>query len=121
MRLCVFAVHELFRLVQSFELTLDERTNEIGFIKGILYFPENIELHFREFIDVEKNEKYKYAYHLMKNKNLIFRYDNANDIESRKLTTHPHHKHLADGSIQGSSEIGLQEVLMEIENDFDLS
>lgn len=102
----------------SYHLTFDERSNEIGFITGILYFPDNIELHFREFIDVALNHKYKYAYHVMKKGKIQFRYDNSNDIQARKLKTHPHHKHLPDGSIVESGEIDLEGVLREIEDLF---
>jgi hypothetical protein len=44
---------------------------------------------------------------------MIFRYDNA--PHHREIITFPHHKHL-DLRIQPSKEIGLAEVLSEIEN-----
>lgn len=106
--------------VDSYELVLDERSTQIGYIKGILYFDRNIKLHFREFVDIENNEKYKYAYHLMKNNELIFRYDNSNDIYSRRLNTHPHHKHLQDDTIQGVLQVELEDVLQEIEDNWNL-
>lgn len=107
---------ESCELVENYQITLDERTREIGFIKAVLFFAQNMELHFREFIDVGKNQKYKYAYHLMKGQILIFRYDNANDIESRTFASYPHHKHLSDGSIIASLEVELRDVLQEIED-----
>ncbi len=101
--------------LNTYDLTFDERTNEIGYVKGALYFPKGIELHFREYVDVARNEKYKYAYHVMRDTELVFRYDNADDVQARELESYPHHKHLADGSVTEAEEQSLQDVLAEIE------
>ncbi len=60
-------------------LDIDQRSSLRGFIKGLLRFDDDFELHFREFIDVTLAEpRIMYAYHYQdKSKELIFRYDNA--------------------------------------------
>ena len=51
--------------VQSYDVTFDKRTDAIGFIKGVLFFDNEFELHIREFVDTSRNAKYKYAYHFI--------------------------------------------------------
>ncbi len=109
------SVIELCEFVYSYDLKFDERSNDVGYIKGTLNFPQGFELHFREYVDAAKGEKYKYAYHAMKNTMMIFRYDNASDIQARALESFPHHKHLADETVIEAEVKTLQEVLAEIE------
>jgi hypothetical protein len=42
----------------------DERSETMGFMRGLLHFDDGSELHIREFVDVSTGiERYKYAYH----------------------------------------------------------
>jgi len=97
--------------VLSKEILYNQRTQQIGFIKGTLTFTDGSELYFKEFVDVETRIiKYRYGYHYQKKDVLIFRYDN-----------HPHknipatHKHqAAPEDTVFSSPPTLKEVLNEI-------
>lgn len=78
--------------VTAKEISCDQRTSHIGFIKGTLIFHDASQLHFKEFIDTEDGiTKYKYGYHYQKENNIIFRYDNVAHINK---PTPFHHKHL---------------------------
>lgn len=92
----------------------DERSETQGFIRGLLHFDDGSELHMREFVDVSVDiDRYKYAYHYMRQDRLIFRYDNSADITARDFTTYPHHKHVAN-IIEESIAPSLADVLAEI-------
>ena len=92
----------------------DERSETMGFIRGLLHFEDASELHLREFVDVSDGiDRYKYSYHYMHEGRMIFRYDNAADITARELQTYPHHKHVRE-AIEASHAPTLQEVLEEI-------
>jgi hypothetical protein len=74
------------------DLQIDQRSSLRGFITGRLQFNDGSELHFREFLDVSRDEpRLMYAYHYQSaNKTLIFRYDNA---AHRPQLPQPEHKH----------------------------
>ena len=79
------------------EISYDQRTTYIGFIKGFLTFIDSSQLHFKEFIDTQEPiTKYKYGYHYQKENDFIFRYDNY--IHSVKSNLPIHHKHLPSTS-----------------------
>ena len=68
-------------------------------------------LEFTEVKDVMESAKIKYRYNYINSKNeLIFRYDNAK--HHTELKTFPHHKHLAEKTIE-AAEPNLYEVLNE--------
>lgn len=95
--------------------TYDKRDEHIGFIKGIIYFPDFSELHIREFVNVEyEKNRITYAYHYMKNLKMIFRYDNASDVEAVSLVSFPHHKHLNSKRVIESDAPLIEEILDEI-------
>lgn len=100
--------------VRSYDIQFDKRSDYIGFIRGVLYFGNQIELHFREFTDTRTGQKYKYAYHFMQQTHLIFRYDNSDAVQSREFTTHPHHKHLQNGTVTDANEPSLDQILTEV-------
>lgn len=76
------------------EVFYDQRTQDLGFIKGILTFRDSSQLHFKEFVDSEKEPtRYMYGYHYQKGDKLLFRYDNY--LHSPKLNLPLHHKHLS--------------------------
>lgn len=97
----------------------DKRSPSLGFLRGELTTVDGTILHVREFIDVERGvNRITYAYQYMGTEHqLVFRYDNADDLHSRlHLSTHPHHKH--DGSqenVVASHAPTLAQVLDEIE------
>lgn len=90
----------------------DRRSAFRGFIAGVLKFEDESELHFREFIDTTFLEpRLMYSYHYQDGqKQLIFRYDNA---EHKPLLSQPEHKHTPTG-IEISSASPLIEILDEI-------
>jgi hypothetical protein len=92
----------------------DERSETKGFMRGLLYFDDDSELHRRECVDVSTGiERYKHSYHYMRAGRLMFRYDNSADITARDFATYPHHKHVGD-TIQATSAPSLAEVLVKI-------
>jgi len=74
-------------------------------------------LQFMELIYIKRDEmiRLKYRFHLMNvNDEMIFRYDNAPDRP--EIATYPHHKHVKGEEVpRRSKEVGLKEVLLEIE------
>ncbi len=104
------------RFLSSHSLSLEERFPHLGLIKGSLIFIDGSQLHFTEFVDFEyKTEKIKYSYHYMKEKELIFRYDNRSDPKAKNLETYPHHKHIISGLLPAKPPT-LSDVLKEIES-----
>ena len=104
----------LFPQVALKTIRYDQRSETTGFLRGVLLFEDGSELHVREFVDVSAGiERFKYAYHYMREGRLIFRYDNAADITARDFATYPHPKHVGE-VIQASSAPTLREVLEEI-------
>jgi hypothetical protein len=83
--------------VKSVDLQIDQRSMLRGFIRGLLVFEDDAELHFREYVDVTLDEpKLSYAYHYQDaNQTLIFRYDNA---AHRPPLAQPEHKHSSIGA-----------------------
>jgi hypothetical protein len=88
-----------------------EFSEEEGMIRGRVLFINGYILELMEYICIGR-EKPKYRFHL-KNKDdkMIFRYDNA---PHHDISTFPHHKHVP-GRIKPSKEVGLIDVLKEIE------
>lgn len=104
-------------IVASYKINIDRKTSDMAFISGIVDFRDGSILDFKEFIESNNDiiEKYKYAYNYRKGMANIFRYDNAPDHRAKGLISFPHHKHLEDGNIIESAEIGLVNVIQEIE------
>lgn len=102
------------RFLSSYNLFIDETPPNLGFVKGVMYFIDGSELHFKEFIDAEiEIEKIKYSYHYIQGNRLIFRYDNASDPKARELETYPHHKHTPN-KLLPSKQPQFKDVLEEI-------
>jgi len=101
-------------VIISKEISFEQRTKYIGFIKGILTFRDGSELHFKEFIDTETGIlKYKYGYHYQKDNKLIFRYDNHPYPTKEDIPLH--HKHVSDeDNIFPASIPSLDDVLKEV-------
>ncbi len=101
--------------ISSQNITFDQRSNFIGYIRGDIYFIDDSRLHFSEYVDVEWDiDRIKYSYHFMRKDKFLFRYDNAPDPRAKALKTYPHHKHTADGQIVESTAPTLAEVIAEI-------
>jgi hypothetical protein len=85
-------------LVQVFSLQTDQRSTEIGFLRGDLTLIDGTRLHFREYIrqvEGEMPDRYMYAYQYQRaDGTLIFRYDNSDHHPD--LPNAPHHKHERD-------------------------
>lgn len=107
-------------VVASYNLNIDRKTSDIAFVSGIVDFRDGATLDFKEFIEGNNDiiEKYKYAYNYRKGTDIIFRYDNAPDPRAKGLGSFPHHKHLEDGNIVESAEIGLIDALLEVERTY---
>jgi len=85
-----------------------------GFVAGKIVFLDGSILDFAEVKNIKVQPKMKYRYHYMdKDKNLIFRYDNAR--HHKEIDTFPHHKHIANG-IERSNEPNIETIMKEIEN-----
>lgn len=100
--------------IKNVEISLDERSEYIGFIRGKIIFTDDSIMYFKEFVDVEtKAKRYKYAYHYERSSHLIFRYDNVRNPKASKLTTFPDHKHVGD-RLEPSRAPTLKQVLSEV-------
>ncbi|MCZ7393538.1 MAG: DUF6516 family protein [Candidatus Methanoperedens sp.] len=107
------------RLLSNSKLIVDktvdfkEFSSDEGMARGRLLFLGGYVLTFMEYIQTGK-ERLKYRFNLTDGKgNMIFRYDNA--AHHKEDYTYPHHKHVSTG-VKPSKEIGLAEVLSEIES-----
>ena len=102
-----------FPAISSSEISFDQRTHNIGFIKGVLTFRDGSELHFKEFVKVgDETVKYKYAYHYQKEDQLLFRYDN-HPIPLKDVPKH-HKHHLSEDNIVETNGTDLEDVLKEV-------
>ena len=101
-----------FNSIKRYSLNKSIYNDKQGFINGEIVFKDDSQLDFTEVKNVDFKEKIRYRYHYMdKNKDLIFRYDNAPHF--KKLSTFPHHKHTTKTVIE-SLEKELLDILMEI-------
>ncbi|MBW6518848.1 MAG: hypothetical protein K0A89_10155 [ANME-2 cluster archaeon] len=83
-----------------------------GMVTGSLLFLGGYSLNFMEYILIGK-QRPKYRFNLSNSKGkLMFRYDNA--PHHKEISTYPHHKHIGT-QVKSSEEIGLAEVISEIE------
>ena len=101
------------RFIVEKAVDFKEFSSDEGMVRGRLLFLGGYVLTFMEYIQIEE-ERPKYRFNLSDSKdNVIFRYDNA--AHHKDIPTFPHHKHVRIKVIP-SKEIGLGEVLSEIEN-----
>ncbi len=109
-------IEQLFRnsrFIVDKTVDFKEFSSDEGMVRGRLLFLGGYVLTFMEYIQIGE-ERPKYRFNLSDSKdNVIFRYDNA--AHHRDVPTFPHHKHMRTKVIS-SKEIGLAEVLSEIEN-----
>ena len=80
--------------ISSRNITFDQRSDVVGYVRGVIDFTDGSQLHFSEYVNVERGpNRLKYSYHFMRKHQLLFRYDNASDPKATALKTYPHHKH----------------------------
>ncbi len=104
-------------LVRSSDITLDKRSQVIGFIRGNIYFVDDSLLHYRELVDFRLvSGRVRYVYHYQRGDGkIIFRYDNTDHFPD--LPNFPHHKHVGDETNVVSAEPpDLAAVLKEVES-----
>lgn len=101
---------EKLPFVLSHELIFDNRGDVVFYLKGTIVFTKQSEFHLKEYsISVPEFKKIAYSYHYQEaNKNLIFRYDNAEHYP--ELENFPHHKHIGD-KVFSAEEVSLNDVL----------
>ena len=115
-------VHQVQRLLDELLFTgeaqllsfqVDARSNQRGFLAGIVQFQDDTQLHFREFVDTSQSEpRLMYAYHYQSAKQeLIFRYDNA---AHRPTLPQLQHKHTPDGIELPPSIPSFEQLLSEM-------
>ena len=105
-------------LVQVFSLQTDQRSTEIGFLRGDLTLIDGTRLHFREYVryaESEAPDRFMYAYHYQRaDGTMVFRYDNSDHFPD--LANAPHHKHYSDAmSVIPTQAPDLATVIREIE------
>ncbi|MDO9129645.1 MAG: DUF6516 family protein [Anaerolineales bacterium] len=101
-----------FPTIRSRALAQKVYNHHQGYHSGKIVFENGYSLEFIEVVDTEQQEKVKYRYHYMDEKQaLIFRYDNA--PHHKEVKTFPHHKHIPE-EVTTSQEPDLHTVLMEI-------
>ncbi len=101
------------RIIVDKAVDFKEFSSDEGMVRGRLLFLGGYVLTFMEYIQIGE-ERPKYRFNLSDSKNnVIFRYDNAS--HHRDVPTFPHHKHVR-AKVIPSKEMGLAEVLSEIEN-----
>jgi hypothetical protein len=103
--------------VEVISLLFEERTIDVGLVRGDILFVDGSRLHVREFLHALQGrvQRYMYVYHYQDASGaMVFRYDNSGHYPH--LDGAPHHKH--DGPLQVvpmSNEPDLAHVLEEIE------
>ena len=102
-----------FRL--STNVNVENRGGIALYLRGEIEFVNGSQLHFREyFIAIPVLRKLAYSYHYQdKDKEIIFRFDNAE--HHQELETYPHHKH-TENAVTPSKEMSLKEATTEALN-----
>jgi hypothetical protein len=114
----LFASYSSAGFLLSSNIVCDTRSDEAGYIRGVLNFVDETALHFREYIWMRETqvEKVSYAYHYQTARgDLIFRYDNA---LHRPNLERLDHKHRGKGVVLVDDVPSLEDVLLEITSQF---
>jgi len=103
--------------VENVDVEYEVKSRSIGIVHGILGMIDGSTLQFMELINIKRDKmiRLKYRFHLMTvNDEMVFRYDNA--PHHPEISTYPHHKHVKGEEVPRlSKEVGLKDVLLEIE------
>lgn len=95
-------------------LAFDEISESECYIRGSLTLIGGFQLHVAEYVVTEQEiQRLKYRYHLQTMQNdLVCRWDNA--PHHPEVETHPHHLHLAQGAVESSPAMNIEQVLVAI-------
>ena len=103
--------------VENVNVEYEVKSRSIGIVHGILGLIDGSTLQFMELINITRDKmiRLKYRFHLTNvNDEMVFRYENAS--HHLEIATYPHHKHVKGEKVpRRSEEVGLKEVLLEIE------
>ena len=102
--------------IKNQNINLEGRAPDAGIIKGTVTFIDDSSLHLKQFFIIRPDgiNILKYGYHYTtKDKDLIFRYDNAADPDAKPFSTYPSHKHTSDG-IKEANRPDIKQVFDEI-------
>ena len=103
--------------IENVEVKYEIKSKTVGIIHGTIGMADGSTLQFLELITIKEEgiTRPKYRFYFMDSADkMIFRYDNA--PHHSEVATYPHHKHIrGKEKPKQSKEIGLREVLAEIE------
>lgn len=103
--------------IESADVEYDVKSENVGIVHGSLVMIDGSVLQFLELINIKGDKiiRLKYRFHLIDaNDEMFFRYDNA--PHHAEISTYPHHKHVKGECVpKQSKEVGLKDVLSEIE------
>ena len=103
--------------VENVDVEYEVKSRSIGIVHGILGMLDGSTLQFMELINIKRDKviHLKYRFHLMNvNDEMVFRCDNS--PHHPEIATYPHHKHVKGEKVpRRSKEVGLKDVLLEIE------
>ena len=106
-----------FAFIENVDIEYEIKSKTVGIIHGTIGMVDGSTLQFLELINIKEEEitRPKYRFHFMDSSDkMVFRYDNA--PHHSEVATHPHHKHIrGEEKPKQSEEIGLRDVLSEIE------
>ena len=106
-----------FAFIENVDVEYEAKSKTVGIIHGTVGMVDGSTLQFLELINIKGDEvtRPKYRFHFMDSADeMVFRYDIA--PHHPEVATHPHHKHIRDEEkTKQSEEIGLRDVLSEIE------
>ena len=103
--------------VENVDVEYEVKSRSIGIVHGILGLIDGSTLQFMELVNIKRDKmtRLKYRFHLTNvTDEMVFRYDNA--PHHPEIATYPHHKHVNGEEMpRRSKEVGLKDVLLEIE------
>jgi len=104
-------------VVKTVDVEYELKSRTIGVVHGTVGMVDGSTLHFLELILIQEanivRQKYRFQF-MDRSGKMIFRYDNA--PHHPEVETHPHHKHTrGEERPRPSKEIGLREVMLELE------
>lgn len=76
--------------IKNQNINFEERAPDAGIIKGVITFIDDSSLHLKQFFAIRPDgiNILKYGYHYAtRDKDLIFRYDNAADPDAKSFST----------------------------------
>ncbi|MCK4735750.1 MAG: hypothetical protein KAT65_25070 [Methanophagales archaeon] len=103
--------------IENVDVEYEAKSKTVGLIHGTVGMVDGSTLQFMELVNIKRDRitRPKYRFHFMDSADkMVFRFDNA--PHHPEVTTYPHHKHTrGEEKPKPSKEIGLRDVLLEIE------